>query len=258
MSFVISFVICVALLIISPVFCEFDPYVDHGGTIVAVAGKDYVVVATDTRLNDASMGIPSRNVTRIVEIHGIVLAATGCHSDCVELFKVMEIDADRYLFEQNRPISLAAFAHRLFITLYSRRLAPYFSYCCVAGIDKNGIGCVYNYDPVGSYERNSLICTGSAKEALHSILDELSNSNDDNGLWIKNINDVFESSEPVYVDMEMDAAVDMVDRAFRAAAEREAKVGDGIHIWTLKSRDSEYQGNRNFIWRKAFRSLPSH
>jgi 20S proteasome alpha/beta subunit len=29
----------------------FDPYVYHAGTVVAVAGEDYVVVAGDTRLS---------------------------------------------------------------------------------------------------------------------------------------------------------------------------------------------------------------
>lgn len=45
---------------------DFDPYTDNGGTIVGLAGKDYVILAADTRLADtAKYFISSRECTRI-------------------------------------------------------------------------------------------------------------------------------------------------------------------------------------------------
>ncbi|EJK62406.1 hypothetical protein THAOC_16986 [Thalassiosira oceanica] len=39
---------------------EFDPYQLNGGLVAAVAGKDFVVIASDTRLTDGGYGINSR------------------------------------------------------------------------------------------------------------------------------------------------------------------------------------------------------
>ena len=39
---------------------KFDPYQLNGGLVAAVAGKDYVIVASDTRLTDGGYGINSR------------------------------------------------------------------------------------------------------------------------------------------------------------------------------------------------------
>ena len=39
---------------------KFDPYQLNGGLITAVAGKDYVLIASDTRLTDGGYGINSR------------------------------------------------------------------------------------------------------------------------------------------------------------------------------------------------------
>jgi hypothetical protein len=46
---------------------EFNPYSDNGGTIMGIAGKHYVLIATDTRLSE-SYFIRSRNITRIFEV----------------------------------------------------------------------------------------------------------------------------------------------------------------------------------------------
>ena len=43
---------------------RFSPYEWNGGTVVAVAGDDYVVIASDKRLA-AGYSIKSRNITRL-------------------------------------------------------------------------------------------------------------------------------------------------------------------------------------------------
>ena len=50
---------------------EFQPYVDHGGTVVGIAGDNFCVIAADTRLSE-SYSIYSRNFNRIIEVqHGL-------------------------------------------------------------------------------------------------------------------------------------------------------------------------------------------
>lgn len=55
--------------------------------------------------------------------------------------------------------------------LYGKRFFPYYVNCIVGGLDENGRGAVYSYDPVGSYERESFRAGGSASSLLQPLLD---------------------------------------------------------------------------------------
>jgi 20S proteasome alpha/beta subunit len=65
---------------------KFEPYTDNGGTVIAIAGADFAIIAADTRLSEGYT-ILSRGVTRL---HGFgssdlqqqrtFLATAGCWS----------------------------------------------------------------------------------------------------------------------------------------------------------------------------------
>lgn len=76
--------------------------------------------------------------------------------------------------------------------LYGKRFFPYYSYVIrpslslpsllhtqltpsstVAGIDRDGTGAVYSFDPVGSYERESCRAYGSAQSLVQPFLDNM-------------------------------------------------------------------------------------
>jgi 20S proteasome subunit beta 6 len=49
------------LLAIRQVTAKFEPYAMNGGLVSAIAGKDYVIIASDTRLTDGGYSILTRN-----------------------------------------------------------------------------------------------------------------------------------------------------------------------------------------------------
>ena len=52
-----------------------------------------------------------------------------------------------------------------------RRFFPYYVYNLVAGLDDEGKGAVFSYDPVGSYDRDEMKCAGSAASLIQPFLD---------------------------------------------------------------------------------------
>ena len=270
---------------------EFDPYVDNKGTIVGVAGEDYVVIAADTRLPDGFF-IRSRTIKRLFELEGeapLVLATAGCWSDSTALVKVLNSEVRRYEWENRIPMSVNALAHLLASTLFSRRTFPYYTFCAVAGFDKDGLGALYRYDAVGSFERLRSVCVGNGEAFLQPILDDALERAASKGvessssvksrldrLWCVSEDGehfVVQGSgaeaqavspggnvpDDLVVPVDREQAVQIVVDVFKAAAEREISIGDGINIWVI-DRPSEKGRSRvpRLPTPTSFVSLPPH
>ena len=68
-------------------------------------------------------------------------------------------------------LSTPSIAQMLSNTLYGRRFFPYYTFNIVAGIDDDGVGCVYGYDAVGSFERAKYVSEGSGVALVQPLLD---------------------------------------------------------------------------------------
>ena len=69
----------------------FEPYANNGGTVVAVAGRDYCIIAADSRLSDGYT-ILSRNVSRVHQLSGDThLATAGCWADTQGLLRLLRV-----------------------------------------------------------------------------------------------------------------------------------------------------------------------
>lgn len=249
---------------------KFDPYADNGGTIIGIAGYDFVLVAADTRLSEDTF-IRSRDICRLTDLNPghepVVLAGAGCWSDYIGLTKVIMNDIRKYSWECKRDIDANAVAHLISSTLFSRRTFPFYTFSCLAGMDDDGYGALYQYDAVGSFERVKCLCVGNGQQLLQPLLDDLGKNANSEGkakekesegdeeppLWsisvdgstfiahdhlnMENLNSVLPSS--VCVDIGEEEAVSFVKEVFKAAAEREVTIGDGLVIWVIRKEGEE-------------------
>lgn len=194
----------------------FSPYSFNGGTILAIAGEDFAVVASDTRLSEG-FSIHSRDCPKGRQLTDkTVLACAGFHGDVLTLTKVVEARLKMYEHEHHTKMSSGAIAAMMSTMLYYRRFFPYYVYNIIGGLDEEGKGCVYSFDPVGSYERETYRAAGSAGAILQPLLD--------NQIGFKNMEGVQK------VPLSKDKAVNLVKDVFISAAERDIHTGDGLQI----------------------------
>ena len=114
-----------------------------------------------------------------------IVAQCGFQGDATTLLKNMKGKIRIYEHQHQEQPSAPAIAAMLSTMLYYRwfynydhvsnfsfrRFFPYYVYNLVAGLDDEGKGAVFSYDPVGSYDRDEMKCAGSAASLIQPFLD---------------------------------------------------------------------------------------
>ncbi|CAL8363519.1 unnamed protein product [Boreogadus saida] len=199
-----------------PVEYRFSPYTFNGGTVLAVAGEDFAIVASDTRLSEG-YSIHSRDSPKCYKLTDTtVIGCSGFHGDCLTLTKIIDARLKMYKHSNNKMMTSGAIAAMLSTILYGRRFFPYYVYNIIGGLDEHGKGAVYSFDPVGSYQRDTYKAGGSASAMLQPLLD--------NQIGFKNMTGV------EHVPLSKDKAVQLVKDVFISAAERDVYTGDALQI----------------------------
>lgn len=195
----------------------FSPYADNGGSVVAVSGEDFAILAADTRLSQSgSYLVMTRSQDRLVRLTPCsVLATAGCWCDALTLQRLVGARLTHYRHEHRKPMPTTAAAQMLSTMLYHKRFFPYYVSPVLAGLDADGRGCVFSYDPVGNFERSSFRAAGSAGALLQPLLD--------NQLEFKN-------AASIRRTVSCDEALAIVKDSFISAAERDIYTGDSICI----------------------------
>ncbi|KAF7456154.1 putative proteasome subunit beta type 1 [Cryptosporidium felis] len=186
-----------------PKECNFNPYMDNGGTCLAIAGDDFAVVVADTRLSKMYR-IASRTVSKTCKLTDkCILACSGMI----------------YEFEHNKVPSISAIAQLLSTILYSKRFFPYYSFCLLSGLDDEGKGIVYGYDAVGSFGATKYIALGSGGSLITSILDnQISGNNQTN----------FKPVDKIDI-------INIAKDSITSASERDVHTGDSAEIIVIDS-----------------------
>ena len=186
--------------------------------MVAIAGKDYAIIASETRLS-TGYSIYTRDQSKLFPLtNKCILGSTGCWCDALTFSKTIEMRVRNYLFEHNRTISTNALAQLISNMLYYKRFFPYYISNIVAGLDDEGKGTLYHYDPIGHHEEGKYFAAGSSCSLIQPFLDHR--------VGLKNIN----RAGAALPDMPIEEAITIVKDAFVSAAERDIYVGDDVDI----------------------------
>eukprot|EP00727_Mastigamoeba_balamuthi_P005927 m51a1_g1954 putative proteasome subunit beta type 1 (231) ;mRNA; f:1020634-1021800 len=196
---------------------QFDPYVDNAGTTLALAGKDFVVVAADTRMS-LGYAIPTRSHHKIFKLtNKCVLSASGMQADMRALVKRLEMELERFQHQHGKQMSAPALAQFLSNTLYYKRFFPFYAFCILAGLDDANRPWVWTYDAVGSFQATTQTAQGSASGLVQPLLD----------CHIARANRV-EAQPHVLATAEEACAI--AREAMTSAAERDIHTGDWMDI----------------------------
>jgi len=199
-----------------PVQAHFSPYSFQGGTVVAIAGDDFSMIASDTRLSEG-FNIHSRDHPHTYNLTDkMVLGSCGYHGDVITLTRNIQTRMKMYQHNHGQEMSTASVAQMLSTMLYYKRFFPYYTYNIVAGLDSEGKGAVYSYDPVGCYERETYSVSGSSMAMINPFLDAQ--------IGQKNV--IIKDETP----LTQEKCLRIIKDTFISAAERDIETGDGVLI----------------------------
>ena len=225
-----------------------------------MAGQDFCIVAGDTRMS-SGFSIKSRNVSKIYKLcaaaptprlrtptprplsprslcvpalprkqpaiqtltraGNVVLGTAGFRGDITTLQKLLRAKLTSYEHQHGTTMKAHAVGQMLGNTLYGRRFFPYYTWNVVGGLDEDGVGVVYSYDPVGNYERVRVSVTGSGESLIQPLLDnQLERQHQQLGA----------KPPPLCTDLPLQEAINLIKDAFYSAGERDIRTGDAVEI----------------------------
>lgn len=191
-------------------------WLDIYRSVVAIAGDDFAVVAADTRLS-SGYSIHTRDQNKLFKLSGTtVLASSGCWPDVLAFTSLIKARMQSYQQTHNKTMSTTAVAQMMSILMYNKRFFPYYISNILAGVDSEGKGCVYSYDPIGHCERATYRAGGSSGPLLQPMLD--------NQIGYRNMQGVDK------IPVSQEKAVQLIKDLFISAAERDIYTGDAVKI----------------------------
>ncbi|KAM0749243.1 N-terminal nucleophile aminohydrolase [Meredithblackwellia eburnea MCA 4105] len=207
----------------------FNPYSENGGTILAISSQDFAIVAGDTRQSEG-YSIQTRYAPKCHQLTpDVVVAVQGFQADCSNLVKRIKQRLEWYYHTNGTTPSLASIARMVQTMLYGKRFFPYYSYVILGGIDRDGTGAVYSFDPVGSYERESCRAAGAAQSLVQPFLDNMVYSK--NQVPDPTVAPLEKGQRPV---IQLEKVLALVTDAFTGATERHIEVGDGLEMFVIE------------------------
>lgn len=195
---------------------RWSPYEQNGGTAIGIAGKDFIVIGTDTRLS-ADYSIQCRHKSRVFQMTSkSIIVATGFDADLDSFITRMRQIVVRYQQDHFKEMTVESLGLCVSNILYSKRFFPYYINILVGGVNDKGEAILYGYDPVGTIENIHYDANGTGAEMAIPVLDNFFGTIHHNTV---------EFPYPSQED-----AVNLVRDTMASVAERDIYTGDCLQV----------------------------
>lgn len=135
-----------------------------------------------------------------------------------------------YKYQHGKQMSVKACAQRLSTILYQKRFFPYYVHAILGGLDEEGKGALYSYDPVGSYEREQCRAAGAAASLIMPFLDNQVNFKNQ---YVPGSGEGHALEPRSLESLSRERVAGLVKDAFTSATERHIEVGDGLQMLVI-------------------------
>lgn len=137
-------------------------------------------------------------------------------ADTKALHKVLQFRIINYVHDHSKQPTTEAIAQMLSTILYYKRFFPYYTFNLICGLDVNGVGAVYGYDAIGSFERVECGAQGSGQALVASLLD----------------NQISHKNQKIIPSKErtLQETLNVLKDTFSSAGERDIYTGDSVQI----------------------------
>mmetsp|Transcript_26716 Transcript_26716/g.31091 ORF Transcript_26716/g.31091 Transcript_26716/m.31091 type:complete len:205 (-) Transcript_26716:97-711(-) len=184
----------------------------NGAAIIAMAGKDCVGIACDTRLGAQAQTVACdfRKVFKMSD--KIFVGLAGLATDVLTMQNLLKFRQNLYELREDRELTPKVFSNVLSNLLYEKRFGPYFIEPVVAGLDENNQPFLSGMDLIGApVYTDDFVVTGTATANLYGMCETLYKK-----------------------DMEPDQLFETLSQALLASLDRDALSGWGatVHIIT--------------------------
>lgn len=166
----------------------------------------------------------------------MILSVVGFAADGNALKERLDAIVKMYRYQHGKKISVKACAQRLSTILYNKRFFPYYVHAILGGLDEDGKGALYSYDPVGSYEREQCRAAGAAASLIMPFLDNQVNFKNQH-IPGSGVGHALEARKPTALSRK--EVEELVKDAFTSAVERHIEVGDGLQMLVITTNGIE-------------------
>ena len=165
-----------------------------------------------------------------------MLSIVGFAADGLALRDRLNATVKMYKYRHGKEITTAACAHRLAKIFYAKRFFPYYTHAILGGLDEEGKGAIYSYDPIGSYEREQCRAGGAAASLIMPFLDNQVNFKNQ---YIAGSGEGHNLKERKAVPLPRPEVEQLVNDAFTSAVERHIEVGDNLQMLVITKEGIE-------------------
>mmetsp|Transcript_13945 Transcript_13945/g.21105 ORF Transcript_13945/g.21105 Transcript_13945/m.21105 type:complete len:206 (+) Transcript_13945:87-704(+) len=185
----------------------------NGSAVVAMAGKNCVAIASDTRLG-IKLTTVDNNFQKVFKVNNkCFVGLCGLASDVQTVHEKIKYRTNMYKLKENRDINPTAFANMMSSLLYEKRFGPWFTepvICGLEGPNNKPFLCAQDFIGAAGFTE-SFVVGGTSTEALQGMCESL---------W-----------QP---DMDPDALFECISQCLLAAIDRDCLSGWGavVHVIT--------------------------